>query len=400
MAAGVAFDMLMKRETILGVLRRYHAPGNTFSQYYRMGVQSEPVATIYGNKGQYDIFDGTRTLGAFSAFGAPPTRINRKPIGSVPIVVPRQYMAIDVNLAELYGSRDLGQNFMPPVRGRGLAYYQAQLLYMKTRMNTTTEWMASQMMQNNGFGVKNFGGGATPILVPCLATDPQRMITNEGRVPSDHFVDCNGIFTDSWEDPTTDIPGQLMELQFTAARENGRNLTEVWVNGTVGRYLFNNDKLSKQVGLSNRIFDTLNPSKTYTDEQEFPDTGYTVVFGALPTWKFHIYNQGYVDYGTAETMAAQTSEANWKPFIEANRAVITPPPPTAGEPWCGMCAGSELAQWSELSPPEEVVGFGMGANRAIEPPRIEGKALYNGAPVLLEPKAIYAPTVTGASFSS
>lgn len=399
MAAGVAFDMLMKRETILGVLRRYHAPGNTFSQYYRMGVESEPVATIYGNKGQYDIFDGTRTLGAFSAFGAPPTRINRKPIGSVPIVVPRQYMAIDINLAELYGSRDLGQNFLPPVRGRGLAYYQAQLMYMKSRMNTTTEWMATTLMQENGFGIKNYGGG-TPILVPCSKTDPDAFISNEARIPSNHFADVGGIFTDGWEDPNTDIPGQLMELQYIAARNNGRVLSEVWVNGLVGRYLFNNDKLSKQVGLSNRIFDTLNPARTYTEDQKMPDTGFSVVFGALPTWKFHIYNQGYVDYGTPETITAQTSEDNWKPFIQANKAIITPPPPSAGEPWCGMCAGSELAQWSELSPPEEVVGFGTGANRAIEPPRIENKALYNGAPVLLEPRAIYVPTVISVGAST
>jgi hypothetical protein len=394
MATGVAFDMLMKRETILGVLRRYRAPGNTFSQYYKMGVESEPVATIYGNKGQYDIFDGTRTLGSFSAPGAPPTRINRKPIGSVPIVVPRQYMAIDVNLGELYGSRDLGQNFMPPVRGRGLSYYKAQLMYMKSRMNTTMEWMATQLMQNNGFGIKNYSTSGTPILVPCLASDSSAMVVNAAKVPSNHYADVSSIFTDSWEDPDTDIPGQLMELQYVAARENGRGLSEVWVNGLVGRYLFNNDKLSKQVGLSNRIFDTLNPSTTYTEDQELPDTGFTVVFGALPNWKFHIYNQGYVDYGTQETIDAQTSDSLWKPFIELNKAIITPPPPSAGEPWCGMCAGSELAQWSELTPPEEVVGFGMGANRAIEPPRIEGKALYNGAPVLLEPRAIYCPTVT------
>lgn len=399
MAAGVAFDMLMKRETILGVLRRYHAPGNTFSQYYKLGIQSEPVATIYGNKGQYDIFDGTRTLGAFSAFNAPPTRINRKPIGSVPIIVPRQYMAIDVNLAELYGSRDLGQNFLPPVRGRGLAYYQGQLMYTKSRMNTTTEWMATQLFINNGFGVKNYNN-VTPILVPCEASDPAAMFVNEGRVPVDHYGDVNGVFTDFWDDPAADIPGQLMELQFNAARANGRTLSEIWVNGMTGKHLFNNEKLSKQVGLSNRIFDTLNPAKEIGPDQKFPDTGVTVVFGALPTWKFHIYNQGYVDYGTPETIDAQTSAANWKPFIPTGTAVITPPPPDASMPWAGMCAGSELAQWSELSPPEEVVGFGTGSNRAIEPPRIETKFLYNGAPVLLEPRAIYCPTVLAEASES
>ena len=106
MTVGVSLDQLLKRETVLGVLSRYHAPGNAFQNYYGLGITATGAQQIYGTTGQYDIFDGSRSLGYFSAPGAPPNRMPRKPIGSIPITVPRMYMSIDLLESQLYNIFD------------------------------------------------------------------------------------------------------------------------------------------------------------------------------------------------------------------------------------------------------------------------------------------------------
>jgi len=391
MAAGVSLDQLLKRETILGTLERYRSPGNAFCQYYGLGILAPGVQQIYGITGQYDIFDGTRSMAYFSAPGAPPTRMPRKQLGSVPITVPRMYLAAELLEQNLYGTRELGQNPQAPITGRGLTYFKRQINNVRTRMDTTHEFMATRMIMG-GFAMKPLVAGST-VLVPCEKGDAAAIVTNDSKVPPSHTGTCGGLFpvTDSWDNPATDIIGQLMELQVTAARENGRAITDVWINGTTAKHLFKNDSLKQANGIANRIFSLLNLSKEIKQGQKVPDTGYTVQFGALPQYLFHVYNQGYVLPGTGEDLASQISTANWRKFIPDNTAFFMPPPDSE---WFGMVQGSELMRWNNLqATAEEVLGFGMGDEWAIEPPRVDKKMLYNGAPAIFEPLAVYSATV-------
>ena len=90
-------------------------------------------------------------------------------------------------------------------------------------------------------------------------------------------------------------------------------------------------------------------------------------------------------------MASQISAANWRPFIPDKTAFLLPPP---SNEWLGMVQGSELVRWNNLqAQAEEVLGFGFGQEVAIEPPRTDVKMLYNGAPGLFEPYAVYSATV-------
>jgi hypothetical protein len=55
-----------------------------------------------------------------------------------------------------------------------------------------------------------------------------------------------------------------------------------------------------------------------------------------------------------------------------------------------MVQGSEPMQWNLLERQSQVIfGFGMGTERAIEPPRTDVKMLDNSAPVITEPYAVY-----------
>ena len=391
MSAGVSLDQLLKRETVLGVLSRYHAPGNAFQNYYGLGITASGAQQIYGNTGQYDIFDGSRSLGYFSASGAPPNRMPRKPIGSIPITVPRMYMSIDLLESQMYNTRELGSNPSSPIRGRGLNYYKAQVLRIRKLFDTTMEFMATRLFMG-GYGIKPLTTGS-PILVPCELGDAAAIVVNGTGGPAGNITTVGGLFpaTDSWYNPATDIVGQLFELQVLAARQNGRGITDIWINGTTAKYLFQNDSLRLPNGSINRVFSLFNKNKEVADMQKFPDTGYSMEFGALPGYLFHIYNQGYVLPGTGEDMASQISATYWRKFIPDNVAIMTPPPDSD---WLGMVQGSELMRWNLMQRiAEEVLGFGMGEEWAIEPPRVEKKMLYNGSPAIFEPYAPYMPTV-------
>jgi len=111
-----------------------------------------------------------------------------------------------------------------------------------------------------------------------------------------------------------------------------------------------------------------------------------VKFRGLPDYNFHVYNQGYVTPGTSESFDAQIASANWNYFIPTGKAIMTPPP---GE-WTEMVEGSEPMQWNLTERTSSIIsGFGMGTERSIDPPKTDVKMLYNGAPVITEPYAVY-----------
>lgn len=383
MPLGMSLDQMMRVPFIMGIITRIHPPGSALQRYYGLGPDAPAVQQIKGRVGQYDIFDYSRSLAPMSSPLSPPTRINRKQIGSVPITLPRTYTAIDILIEQVYNTRNIGQQF-GPVNGNGDRYVALQSQYSKSRHTSNIEFMASKMFFG-GWGVKEFGGH----LNLCEADDVAAVAVNDTRIPAAHKTNIGGIIADSWDDPTANLVEQFQELQVRAAMVNGRRITECWLNGNTAKHLFTNTVLQGVGGSVYRIFDTFNPTREIDPASKIPDTGVSVVWRGLPDITFHIYNQGYVLPGTTEAFDQQISSSNWRPFIPDNKAILTPPP---GE-WCGPVHGSEMVQWSLTSPLEEVYGFGMGIERAIEPPRFDIKMLNNAAPVITEPYAVYAPTV-------
>jgi hypothetical protein len=383
MPAGMSLDQMMRTPFIMGIINRIHPPGSAIQRYYGLGPNSPASQTIKGRVGQYDIFDFSRSLAPMSSPLSPPTRINRKQIGSVPITLPRTYTAVDILIEQVYNTRNLGQQF-GPVNSNGDRYIALQTQYAKSRHVSNIEFMASRMFAG-GWSVKEMGSH----LVLAEKGDAAAVAVNDTRVPADHLDQLDGIIDVSWDDATANLVEQFQALQVRAARVNGRRITECWLNGNTAKHLFTNTVLQGVGGSVYRIFDTFNPSREIDPASKIPDTGVSVVWRGLPDITFHIYNQGYVLPGTSEAFLDQIDAAKWTPFIPDGKAILTPPP---GE-WCGSIHGSEMVQWSLTSPLEEVYGFGMGIERAIDPPRFDIKMLNNAAPVITEPYAVYYPTV-------
>lgn len=387
MPGGASLDQMRRQAYIVGMLRRYHAPGTTMSTYYGLGSTAPGVKQIVGNNGQYDIFDSTRSLAPMSAPGAPAQAINRKPYGSVPITVPRMYNSIGLEDNQLLGHRVSGEQFGPPTTRAGKVYMAQQVGYLKTRHQNNHEFMTAHMFRG-GWKIAPSGNGSQTLnLQPAtFATG----VLNDTRIPADNLGNLGGLITTLWEDPSCDVIGFFTELNYLAAAKNGRKITEVWVNGHTFKPLYNNAGLQATGGSAYRIFDTLNLAREIGPNQKFPDTGITIVFRGMPEINFHIYNQGYQPPGTSESYDAQTDPTTYQRFIPNGQAIMTPKP---GD-WTGMVEGSEYAQYSLLEGSSRLVyGLGMGMERAIDPPRTDVKLLYNGAPVVLEPKTVYYATV-------
>jgi len=387
MPAGMSYDQLFRVPFIMGLIRRYHAPGNTLSAYYGLGITGRVAQRITGRAGQFDIFDGTRSLLPASVPYAPPTRMNRKPVGTLPITVPRQYVALGIEDEKIFATRPLGVNSSAPVDSGGRQYFANQIQYLRTRFNNTQEYLTAKMVAG-GWGMKEAATGSQ--ILHFVDKGTSGAVDVDMKIPSGNTGNVGGIFSSLWSTLSTDINAQLMQLNVLAARQNGRTIRDIWINGNTARYLFNNTSMQAQGGSVFRIFDTLNPAREIGPDQKFPDTGVTVQFRALPNFLFHVYNQGYVTPGTAEDFTSQTASANWNYFIPDGKAIMTPSP---GE-WCGMVEGSEPIQWSLNDRGSQVVyGFGMGFERAIDPPRTDVKMVYNGCPVITEPAAVYYVTV-------
>jgi hypothetical protein len=387
MPAGVTYQELFRVPHIMGTVRRVHAPGSTLCDYYGVGIAPRvPVQNLIGRNGQYDLFDSTRSLAYYTAPMAGFIDVNRKPVGSQPISIPRMANSISIMDEEIFGTRSMG-SYGPatvvPVTGN--QYYVNQVKYLKTRMNNNHEFIMAHIFRG-GFKLKpfNVNGSQTLVLVPFTDTTAGA-ISNASLVPTENTGDVDGIFSTYWDDPSCDVIEQFMLLQKRAAQINGRRITEVWMNGTTGHHLFKNVVLQAVGGSVYQIFSTLQPNKGIAPDQKFPDTGVTVVFRGLPDIKFHIYNQGYVTPGTSEHPDAQTG-ANWTPFIPDGKAIMTPPP---GD-WMHVIRGSEPVQWNLTeSMSRTVYGFGFGTERAINPPRTVIKMLDNSCPAIVEPAAAY-----------
>lgn len=390
MPTGLSYAQLMRVPYIMRVVRRLHAPGSTMTNYYGLGVTPR-VSTqiISGRAGQYDLFDSTRSLAPFTAPGAPPVDINRKPIGTQPITVPRQYNKIGIEDEKIFGMRDLGQPYSQPVGSRGEQYFANQIRYLKTRMDNNHEFMTAHMFRG-GWKLKPHSTGSQLLTLAPFTDTTAGAVANATLVPAGNMTNIGGIIATSWDNPAANLIDQFMSLQVKAAQQSGRRITDVWVNGNTGKHLFTNSVLQAVGGSVYRIFDTMNLATEISPEQRFPDTGVTVVFRGLPDIRFHIYNQGYVTPGTSEAFSAQINAANWNFYIPDNMAVMTPPP---GD-WCEMVEGTEPIQWNlREAGSRAVTGLGTGTERAIDPPKTDVKMLYNGAPVIVEPYAVYYATV-------
>ena len=387
---GFSYEQLTRVPFVMKMISEYQAPGTTFQRFYNIGLTDRPSQTLPHRSGVYDIFNPTRSMPVSRAPMSGPARVARKPVGQKAITVPRFYEAMIIEDEYVFRNRPLGGQY-GIVDEQGQSYIARQIKHEVTKFYTLHEFMAVQSMRG-GWALKRFGEDLLPVPMGTAGAelDFTTLVSSEvqGQIPLGGAAGDQPIITSSWDDPSTDIIEQILNLDKVHARRHGAPLRHVWGNATTIGPLFNNTNLAKVGGTSFRIYDRL--TKREVDPgQRYPDTGVDIVFRAYPLITFHIYNQVYIPGLVHVGRDAQTDMDNIQYLIPDNEVIITPDP----DDWIEKVAGTEPVQFSLNEAPRYASGFVMGRSREIEPPRWDLKFMYNGAPVLVQPSSIYNPTV-------
>lgn len=380
---GVSYEQLMKPLQIEKTVTLLHKVGAFFQNFMRMGPDAPPSIVTDHRTFGYDIYANTRMVAGAVAPSAPPTRTGLKPIGQNTVTLVRNHEAISIYDEKVFMSRPVGGR-LSEVDAAGRSYIRLQLEHLVQRFRNSREFMISRMLRG-GFGLKPVNGESYQY---TERSDPLATIVNNYNIPSENFADLGGIIAsgEGWDQAGAPIHEHLMTLSKRMAQKSGYTPRHIIMNSSTLTPLFQNTVLQGIVGSSNRIFDTFS-QREISPEDAKSSAMYTVVFGALPMFRFHAINEGLVLNEVLADESNQISDTNFDLFIPDGKAIIVPEPDRV---WAGYAAGKEpVRERTDQVSTRVVTGFGTWRTPEIDPARYDVKALDNGLPLLFIPRVVH-----------
>lgn len=380
----ITIQEMLHDKSIMGVVSRIATPLSLFQSAFQMLPGQAPMKQVVGRTASWDIFDKTRSVAGAAAPGVGPTRVNRKKIGQGLAQVMRVHESINLLDDEIFATRPLGSQ-PGTLDMNGQNYITNQIMYMTQRFRNLREFMVSRLFYG-GFALSESGENLRPVEKGAgdfnVAT----------QTPSTHFdqlaIGTGGadLVTATWDNASTDISTQLNNINAAMMRETGMPLRHIWVNTGVYNELLNNTKLQAQGGSVFRPFDSLN-ARDIRSVEGIPDSGFDVVFRAIPLYRFHVYD-GVLNLSDSSPDSTDADDVTL--LVKNNTAIMHPDPSPS---WLGWISGSERIRRNVTDAGSIAQGFAAWATPIIDPAGQELKFLDNGLPVLTVPKAVMTPTV-------
>lgn len=389
MAGEITLNQMLQPPVIKKSIAQIKTPLKAFQQHFNLGPGSAATETTPTGVISWDIFNPTRTLAKVRPRNSGPPRSSEKPIGSNTANLVRTHDSIHIEQGKVYGTRDLGKGFDTPLDIPGAKYIERQLGFLKQKFANAREFMISRMFRN-GFGVAIDGEDMNFV----EADDATAFFTVDYKIPATNrganatMGAAAGIFGDPWDNPATDIPGQLYAARKAMIRLNGMELTEFWINSSTFAVMQKNQWLAQVAGSANTVFESITGQGIKKEETDAAD-GFVVMFKALPKFKFFVYD-GVLNVNTGDS----TSEDDSSLFIPDGYMIGTPRPDTN---WLGSAEGSEIVAESYVDPGKNVTGMHFWKNRTILPPGWDLIGVDNFLPILYVPTAVIYVQVYDAS---
>ena len=317
----------------------------------------------------WDVFDKTRSIAQGRPPGTGPAMIAPQKVGVVNASAYRAHEAIHLQEERIFRMRPLGGQW-GLVDSRGQSYVASQAQYQAQRFRNNREFMVSRMMRG-GFDIKISGDNWVPV------DSGDGHITVDLQLPAANKGNLGGIIDAGWNLTTTDILGQILAINAKFEEDHGYPLRHVWVDSGVYNLMLNNDSLKNVAGTANTVFTQFEPTGIRNVEG-IEDTGFDVVFRAIPWLQVHVYDARLDVDGTS------------KKIIEPKHAYFTADPDSNIAEWL---EASEVVAENVMDPGREAFGMVSWVTRVIDPAGFELKTLDGGMTALYLPKCVADATV-------
>jgi len=382
----ITLQQLFRHPYVLKVISRIKQNGCPLQNFYRLGLDNSATESVPAGirTFSYDIFDHTRQLATARSPKVGPKRGRPQRTGTKVGHILRLHDSLPIAWEDIINTRPHGARIGTLDR-TGQNKVTMQIKHYTEKYRNTREWVISRMFRG-GFGVKyngdefyltNLGAGDKDITFDHPAAHRTQLAVGDGGA---------NIIDGSWDDPTTDIMSQFLNLNKAAERISGYVVEDVWINSTTLGKLMNNTDLQAKGGTAFRIWDSVTGRELKTTDGASRKQGYDVTFRAMPWIKFHV-TDAVLQTGSAQVDS--TAAADVELLIPNNVALMTPSP---GE-WVGFAEGAEPVTKNPASPMEIMKGFSTWQRPMTEPSGLELLFLDNFFPIPYIPTAWFYATV-------
>ncbi len=280
----ITLQQLFRHPYVLKVISRIKQSGCPFQNFYRLGLDSSGTESIPAGirTFSYDIFDHTRQLASVRPPKVGPHRGRAQRTATKSGHIIRSHDSLPIYWEDIINTRPHGARIGTLDR-TGQNKVTMQIKHYTEKYRNLREWMINRMFRG-GFAIKYVGdkhylvdtGAGDKDIDYGLPAAHKTQLAIGGSGGSTNIIDG------SWNDPTTDVMSQFLNLNKAAERISGYVIKHVWINSTTLGSLMNNTDLQAKGGSSFRVFDSFTTREIKTTDGGSRQQGYDVVFRAMP----------------------------------------------------------------------------------------------------------------------
>jgi hypothetical protein len=388
----VALSQLLGSTRVTRVISQLKVPQSRLQAAFGCNPGGPNVNPVGGRTTGWDIFNRTRNIAQGRAPGTGPATVKPQIVGHVTATIYRTHEKCFLDDNRLHLMRRMGQDW-GVVDQRGEKYVEGQERYLAQRLRNSREFVLSRALRGS-FQLYQDGDN----LIPCdsgghVTVDYQNPYRTTGSpntivqqkafsvtLPGNDaattpFAQMSAAY--AWSTPTTaDVIADCMGISAGFEAMHGRQLTTAWCNTATMGYLLANTGLKNAAGTANTVWDRYDRT-TFAGPDGQRDTGFEIVFKALPWIVWKVYDAGLdVFDGT---------NYKFKKFFEDGYVCFLP---DVDSDWFELQEGSEIARENVLDPGSVKFGIAAWAEPKTQPSGFELIGLDNCLPVIYVPSCV------------
>lgn len=202
--------------------------------------QTDPGNRIIGDRAQYIRVNGQRKSAKFNVYGSPAIRHELMPVGNAAVRCLHSYESFPIDLVTLSKL----QSFEAFNQDEGADYVRYQFEAAAFRHKNAEVVALASTLRN--FAI--YFDTDYNLLPTSSGADTTKTV--DFGVAATHKDQCNGCITNPWSLASTDIPGDIRNLQQFSRKETGFELTAALYGKNIPRYMTQNDAVQPYLSRS------------------------------------------------------------------------------------------------------------------------------------------------------